>query len=315
VSGKSFDTSASAVVLARRSRHSDIAVMRHLLRGRLLTRTTPISMTHFVRALSALVALAYVTACASRSVAPSAGGSAGTLVAVFAHPDDETIVAPALAHAARNGATVYVVIATDGRRGVSRHAGIPAGDSLAAVRAGEARCSAAALGARPPVLLGFEDAGLAVLSPWPGEPLDRMAKRVDSTLRALHPNVVLTWGPEGGYGHQDHRLVGDVVTQLFQSGAAPGSTRLLYVGFTADRIAGAPRWYGSRVYPTAPALLTTRIAFDERDREAARRAIACHKSQATEADMNESFTALTHLWNGEVAFQQWRGGPSASSFF
>jgi LmbE family N-acetylglucosaminyl deacetylase len=265
--------------------------------------------------LPAFAACLGIAACASSSIAPVPSRSGGILVAVFAHPDDETIVAPALSHAARNGATVYVVIATDGRRGVSRHAGIPAGDSLAAVRAGEARCSAAALGVRPPVLLGFEDAGLAVLSPWPGEPLDRMAKRVDSTLRALHPDVVLTWGPEGGYGHQDHRLVGDVVTQLFQSGAAPGSTRLLYVGFTADRIAGAPRWYGSRVYPTAPALLTTRIAFDERDREAARRSIACHKSQATEADMNESFTALTHLWNGEVAFQQWRGGPSASSFF
>jgi LmbE family N-acetylglucosaminyl deacetylase len=259
-------------------------------------------------------ACALLSACAAHSSSPSPSGGVGTLVAVFAHPDDETIVAPALAHAARNGATVYVVIATDGRRGVSKHAGIPAGDSLATVRAGEARCSAATLGARPPIMLGFEDAGLAVLSPWPGEPLDRMARRVDSTLRALHPDVVLTWGPEGGYGHQDHRLVGDVVTQVFQSGAV-SSTRLLYVGFTAERIAGAPRWYGSRVYPTAPALLTTRIAFDERDREAARRAIACHKSQATEADMNESFTALTHLWNGEVAFQQWRGGATASKFF
>jgi len=262
--------------------------------------------------LAASVLIAGCTPPSTTTSTPS--GGPGTLVAVFAHPDDETIVSPALAHAARNGATVYVVIATDGRRGVSKHAGIPAGDSLATVRAAEARCSAAVLGARPPIMLGFEDAGLSVLSPWPGEPLDRMAKRVDSTLRVLHPDVVLTWGPEGGYGHQDHRLVGDVVTQVFQSGAV-GAARLLYVGFTADRIAGAPRWYGSRVYPTAPALLTTRIAFDEQDRDAARRSIACHKSQATEADMNESFTALTHLWNGVVAFQEWRGGRPASKFF
>ena len=238
----------------------------------------------------------------------------GIIVAVFAHPDDETIVAPALARAARDGATVFLVTATDGRRGVSRHAGMPAGDSLATVRAAEVRCSAAALGVRPPILLGFEDAGLAVLSPWPGEPLDRMAKRIEETLRELHPDVVLTWGPDGGYGHQDHRLVGDVVTQVFQSGAA-GTAQLYFVGFTADRIAGMPRWYGQRVYPTAAELLTTRIAFEERDREAARRAIACHRSQATEADMAESFAALTHLWNGAVAFQQWRGGRPASSFF
>ena len=273
-------------------------------------------MTRLARTLPAVAASAFALACASSSSSPSPApsGRTGTLVAVFAHPDDETIVAPALSHAARNGATVYLVVATDGRRGVSQHAGIPAGDSLAKVRAAEARCSAAALGARPPVMLGFEDAGLSVLSPWPGEPLDRMERRIDSTLRALHPDVVLTWGPEGGYGHQDHRLVGDVVTQVFQKGAV-GSARLLYVGFTADRIAGAPRWYGSRVYPTAPALLTTRIAFDDGDHEAARRAIACHKSQATEADMTESYTALTHLWNGVVDFQQWRGGPSMRSFF
>jgi LmbE family N-acetylglucosaminyl deacetylase len=280
------------------------------------SHTERISVIPLARSLATLAASVLAAACASpaASPSPSPSGGGGTLVAVFAHPDDETIVAPALSHAARNGATVYLVVATDGRRGVSKHAGIPAGDSLATVRASEARCSAAALGARPPLLLGFEDAGLSVLSPWPGEPLDRLAKRIDSTLRVLHPDVVLTWGPEGGYGHQDHRLVGDVVTQVFQSGAV-GSARLLYVGFTADRIAGAPRWYGSHVYPTAQALLTTRITFDERDREAARRAIACHKSQATEADMNESFTALTHLWNGQVAFQQWRGGPSMSKFF
>jgi LmbE family N-acetylglucosaminyl deacetylase len=267
------------------------------------------------RRVASLAILAACVACAPRSSVPATTTQSGTLVAVFAHPDDETIVAPALARAAREGVKVYVVIATDGRRGVSRHAGIPAGDSLATVRAAEARCSASTLGARPPILLGFEDAGLAVLSPWPGEPLDRMAKRVESTLAELRPDVVLTWGPEGGYGHQDHRLVGDVVTQVFQAGAVPASTRLYYVGFTPERIAGAPRWYGSRVYPTAAALLTTRIPIDERDREAARRAIACHRSQATESDMSESFNALTHLWGGEVAFQQWRGGPRASKFF
>ena len=272
-------------------------------------------MHRFVHSSAPVLVAALLAACAAQNPATTPAPSGPrTLVAIFAHPDDETIVAPALARVAREGAKVYLVVATDGRRGAAPHSGIPAGDSLATVRAGEARCSAATLGAQPPLLLGFEDAGLSVLRPWPGEPLDRLAQRVEAVLRELRPDVVLTWGPEGGYGHQDHRLVGDVVTQVFQSGAG-GSARLFYVGFTADRIAGAPRWYGSRVYPTARELLTTRIAFEERDREAARRAIACHRSQATEKDMAESFNALSHLWNGEVAFQQWRGGPAASRFF
>lgn len=253
--------------------------------------------------------------CAAHTPAPAVPLGSGTLVAVFAHPDDETIVSPALAHYARAGAKVYVVVATDGRKGVSAHAHIPAGDSLAKVRAGEARCSAKALGAQPPVLLGFEDAGLAVLSPWPGEPLDRLLERLKTTLAELHPDAVITWGADGGYGHQDHRLVGDVVTQLFQSGAVPAGTKLYYPGFAPERVAGAPRWYGMKVYATAPEYLTTRVVYDAQDREAARRALSCHWSQATEAQMTESFAALEHLWNGAVSFQQWRGGASGSTLF
>jgi len=262
----------------------------------------------------ALAIAAPLLGCASGGT--HAGSAApGTLVAIFAHPDDETIVSPALAHYAREGTKVYVIVATDGRKGVSAHAHIPAGDSLAKVRAGEARCSANALGAQPPILLGFEDAGLAVLSPWPGEPLDRLGKRIADTLRTLHPDAVITWGAEGGYGHQDHRLVGDVVTQLFQSGGVAEGTKLYYAGFTPDRVAGAPRWFGMLVYPTAPAYLTAHVAYDERDRDAARRALGCHRSQATEAQMVESFATLEHLWNGSVSFQQWRGGPVRSRLF
>ena len=273
---------------------------------------------HVTRSLACATTV-LIAACGARRVPATAtspqSATSRTLVAVVAHPDDETIISPALARYAREGARVYVVVATDGRKGVAKHAGIPAGDSLATVRAGEARCSARELGAQPPILIGLEDAGLAVISPWPGEPLDRLEKRLESIFAELHPDAVLTWGPEGGYGHADHRLVGDVVTQVFQSGAVPASTHLYYVGFTPERVANSPRWFGFHVYPTAEALLTTTISFDERDRAAARRALGCHKSQATEEEMNESFSALEHLWQGRVAFQQWRGGPRSSSLF
>jgi LmbE family N-acetylglucosaminyl deacetylase len=252
--------------------------------------------------------------CASCATAPRTT-TPRTLVAVVAHPDDETIVSPALAHYAREGAKVYIVVATDGRKGVTKHAGIPAGDNLAAVRADEARCSARELGAQPPILLGMEDAGLAAISPWPGELLDRLAKRLETVFRDLRPDAVVTWGPEGGYGHPDHRLVGDVVTQLFQAGAVAPPARLYFVGFTADRTTTSLRWFGHQVYPTAPALLTTTVPFDERARAAARRALGCYRSQATEQEMEETFAALEHLWQGRVAFQPWRGGKSSSGLF
>jgi LmbE family N-acetylglucosaminyl deacetylase len=270
-------------------------------------------VTNRIASVLALVPMVLGAGCASRPIASET--RPGTLVAIFAHPDDESIVSPALARYAREGTKVYVVVATDGRKGVSAHAGIPGGDSLATVRAGEARCSANALGAQPPVLLGFEDAGLSVLSPWPGEPLDRLGKRIEATLRELKPDAVITWGPEGGYGHQDHRLVGDVVTQVFQSGAVAESTKLYYVGFLAERLAQSPRWFGMHIYPTASPLLSARIAYDAQDRAAARRALGCHRSQATEKGMDESFATLEHLWQGQVSFQQWRGGPVRSRLF
>jgi LmbE family N-acetylglucosaminyl deacetylase len=263
-----------------------------------------------------IVAAAACTACAAPSgSAPTASPSAGSLVAVMAHPDDETFVSPILAHSARAGARVFLVIATDGSQGVAPHAGIPAGDSLATIRVGEARCVARELGLQEPVMLGLPDAGLAALHPWPGEPLDRLATRLEALLRELRPQAVITWGPDGGYGHADHRLVSDVVTQLFQSGAVPEPTRLYFVGFTAERIASSPRRLGVRIYPTAPALLTTQVAFDPSDLAAARRALGCHRSQFTEQAMNESFGALEHWWQGRVSFQEWRGGRRSGSLF
>jgi LmbE family N-acetylglucosaminyl deacetylase len=220
-----------------------------------------------------------------------------------------------LAHYARAGVRVHVVIATDGSQGVAPHAKIPAGDSLATIRLSEARCSARELGVEEPVMLGLPDAGLAALRPWPGEPLDRLATRLEALLRELRPQAVITWGPEGGYGHADHRLVSDVVTQLFQSGAVPEPVRLYFVGFTAERIASSPRRLGVRVYPTAPALLTTQVPFDPIDLAAARRALGCHRSQATEPVMSESFAALEHWWQGRVSFQEWRGGRRSESLF
>src|ERR1700682_1394237 len=58
-----------------------------------------------------------------------------TLLAVFAHPDDETLVGPLLASYARRGGRVRLAIVTDGGQGVRPHAGIPAGPQLATARA------------------------------------------------------------------------------------------------------------------------------------------------------------------------------------
>src|SRR5690349_17105885 len=103
------------------------------------------------RAAHAIAAAALLAPCHHAAAQPSA---ARTLVAVFAHADDETIVAPVLARYAREGVEVYPIFATDGAQG-GAHTDIPRGPELARVRADEAACSARALGARPPIVLGF----------------------------------------------------------------------------------------------------------------------------------------------------------------
>jgi LmbE family N-acetylglucosaminyl deacetylase len=160
-------------------------------------------------------------------VAPPASPAEGpkTLLAVFAHPDDETLVAPLLAAYARRGVKVQLVVVTDGEKGTQPHAGIPAGPELAKVRAEEARCSCRALGIEPPTFLGFKDGELGKQSRPPWGPLAEVQGEIAKVLQQLRPDAVVTFGPEGAYGHPDHRLVGTVVTQLVQAGAEGAPAR------------------------------------------------------------------------------------------
>jgi LmbE family N-acetylglucosaminyl deacetylase len=241
---------------------------------------------------------------ASASLPPATAAQTGRhkLVAVFAHPDDERIVGPLLARYAREGQDVYLVIATDGRKGVREHAGIPAGDSLAHVRAEEARCAARQLGIHPPILLGFQDGGLASFAS-----LEGLRKDVDSVLRDLQPDAVISFGPEGGTGHPDHRLIGDVVTEVVQSGGVGIPPTLYYPSLPAERMKDAPP-----AQPTVTSVpqryLPIAVSFAPGDLEAGRRAFACHRTQYTPTEMDAINRYLAHGFDGAVHLRPWYGG-------
>jgi len=137
-----------------------------------------------------------------------------TLLAVFAHPDDETVIGPLLAKYAKEGYTVHLVTLTAGQLGTAEHVKIPAGDALAAVRTKELSCAADKLGLTGHTLLGFKDQGFAVS--WDAKPMNDAANQVRDAISSLHPDVVITWGPDGGTGHPDHRTAGNITTQAFQ---------------------------------------------------------------------------------------------------
>lgn len=167
---------------------------------------------------------------AAASTPPVTGG----VLAVHAHPDDETLSTGALlATWAAAGLPATVVTCTHGERGEVIGAPLAAlegdGEALAAHREGEVAAAVAALGATQRFLdalplpddddgaARYEDSGMA----WVGTgragaagdvpagalvavPLEEAAGRLAGLLRALRPDLVVTYEPGGGYGHPDH---------------------------------------------------------------------------------------------------------------
>ncbi|MDM7830800.1 PIG-L family deacetylase [Cellulomonas edaphi] len=156
------------------------------------------------------------------------------LLAVHAHPDDETLATGALlATWAAAGLPVTVVTATRGERGEVIGAELAhlegEGPALAAHRRGELAAALVALGVDDHVFLDgdgdatYEDSGMAWVSSgvagsassvppraFVGVPVDEAAGRLARVLADRRPAVVVTYEPAGGYGHPDHVRVHDV---------------------------------------------------------------------------------------------------------
>ncbi len=122
------------------------------------------------------------------------------LMCVLAHPDDESLgTGGTLARYAAEGVETYVVTATRGERGrFVEGEQRPNDDVVGQVREAELRAAAKELGVREVSLLGYADGGLDRVDP--AEAQDAIAAH----LRRVRPDVVITFGPEGAYGHPDH---------------------------------------------------------------------------------------------------------------
>jgi len=228
-----------------------------------------------------------------------AQGASKTLVAVFAHGDDEGPASPILARYAREGVRVYMIIATDGAQG-GAHTSIPRGPELARMRSEEARCAADALGIHAPILLGFPDAQLGNYMEDPSR-LFQLTARVQGELQRLRPDAVITWGPDGATGHPDHRIVSSVVTQLVRAGAPGVSERLFYVSLPIEgfRAMNPARGEPSFLIPLAK-YFSARVPFSTADFEASRRSMACHKTQYSDEIVQKVSEAARGALKGEL---------------
>lgn len=175
------------------------------------------------------------------------------LLGVFAHPDDESFgPGGTLAHYARLGIDVHVIIATDGIAGsVDDQERLNNHDSLAQVRSAELARAAVALGLRSIWSLPYRDSGMrgAPENQHPAallqQPVEHVAHEILGYIARLAPTVVMTHDPFGGYGHPDHVRVCEATTTAFYLARAKTSTadlptvppqKLYYTAFPKDLI-------------------------------------------------------------------------------
>lgn len=147
-----------------------------------------------------------------------------SLLAVFAHPDDESLACGGLlAWCADHGAAVSLLCVTHGEGGPGP-AGAPP-DLLRMTRATELRAAARVLGIGRVILLDHPDGML----PWV-EP-DVLEADIRDAIRATQPDVVITFGEDGLYWHPDHVAVHERTTAVVAAlrGTAPAAPALYYV--------------------------------------------------------------------------------------
>jgi LmbE family N-acetylglucosaminyl deacetylase len=179
---------------------------------------------------------------------PNTAASGSRVLGVFAHPDDETFCAGGLfARCTERGAEAMVVSATRGEAGQIRDVSVGTRRTIASVREAELRLACARLGVRSVRCLDYIDGTLADTD------FTSLVGEVAEVVREFRPDAVISFGPDGGYGHPDHIAISAATTAACeQAGEIDCTTEGL-----------APRRRVSlyyRYFPPSDMLLMNRLA-------------------------------------------------------
>lgn len=128
-------------------------------------------------------------------------------MAIFAHPDDEAFgTGGTLSKYAQEGVEVHLVMATLGQVGRLANPQITLNEPISVVRERELRCACEAYGIEHLHLLGYMDGQTTIA------PQSEAVFKIVKLMRQYRPQVVMSFGPEGIYGHYDHLAVHRWVT-------------------------------------------------------------------------------------------------------
>ncbi|MGH3776348.1 MAG: PIG-L deacetylase family protein [Pseudonocardiaceae bacterium] len=227
--------------------------------------------------------------------------SLGTVLGVWAHPDDEAYLSGGLmALAGVAGSRVVCVTATRGERGTTDPRTWPP-RRLAAQRSDELGRCLEILGVGEHHWLGHRHGGCAEVS------VPFAVGQLCTLIVKVRPQTVVTFGPDGVTGHPDHQAVSAWVSEAFDR-AAPPDARLLHAAVTERWV---QRWsvlneqfaIFARGYPiTTP---TDRLAIDLLlDPDTAARKVRVLRAQVTQtAELVAAMGLDTYTaWTAEESF-------------
>lgn len=166
--------------------------------------------------LMLLILAMWVTGCHLENGAAQSGGTYSmesveevtdplSVIAIFAHPDDETWISGTLAKLADHRVKVFPVYATSGDAGSDRSGLETSGSELALIREQEAIAASQILGLQSPMFLRFPD---GKLNQYPQE----VVKQLNAILEQKKPLAILTFAEGGITGNGDHKTLNRLVS-------------------------------------------------------------------------------------------------------
>jgi LmbE family N-acetylglucosaminyl deacetylase len=248
------------------------------------------------------------------------------LMCVLAHPDDESLgTGGTLAKYAAEGVETYLLTATRGERGrfFSNGHVRPHDAVVGRTREAELRAAASELGVREVTVLGYPDGGLDTVAP------EIAQQAIAEHLCRIRPHVVITFGPDGAYGHPDHIAISQLTTAAVMRTASrePVVSKLYYIAWSGatwaayqsvlKKLTSTVDGIERQVIPTPDWYITTRI-----DTSAAWptvwRAVQCHRTQMSIYANLETLPPEHHraLWGAQEfyrAFSLVNGGRTRES--
>ncbi len=233
---------------------------------------------------------------------------AGKVLAVFAHPDDETYGPGAtLARLSAEGSRVRLVTFTRGESATMGDSVLFSPAALAKVREKELDCACRALGIAGHELLAFPDGRLAELAE------SELAAPIAKALGDFAPSLVMTFHPEGISGHGDHKAVSKAVKSAIASwtGTAEGDLRrspALAYYVVPESVAAKIGW---RRLHAPPDREVTHAVETGPYLRAKIEAVQCHRTQRYMFErLNECEGGIKEIWSREcfIVEGERRGG-------